>query len=287
MVIPKGDGKLRICGDFKVSVNPLLDIDQYPLLRPEDLFTTLKGGRKFSRLDLQHAYSQIKLKVDSKELATLSTHKELHRCNQLPFGNASVPAIFQKAMDSILQGILYVLLCYLDDILIAGPSVEEHLKSCEEVLRRLQNHGLHLKEGKCVFLEESVEFLGHSIDACGVSTSAKKVEVVQKTPAPRNVQELHSFLGLVHYYGKFIPNLSSLLQPLNQLLLKDQQWRWTAESQRAFELVKGCLTKAPVLAHYNSALPLRLSGDASPYGLGAVISHVCPDSSERPIAYAS
>ena len=96
-----------------------------------------------------------------------------------------------------------------------------------------------------------------------------------------------SFLGLVHYYGKFIPNLSSLLQPLNQLLLKDQQWRWTAESQRAFELAKGCLTKAPVLAHYNSALPLRLAGDASPYGLGAVISHVYPDGSERPIAYAS
>ena len=72
-------------------------------------------------------------------------------------------------MDSILQRILYVLCC-LDDILIAGPTAEEHLKSCEEVLRRLQNHGLHLKEGKCVFLEESVEFLGHCIDASGVST---------------------------------------------------------------------------------------------------------------------
>ena len=224
--------------------------------------------------------------MHTRKWSSRQTVKELYQCNRLPFGIASAPAIFQKAMDSILQGIPYVL-CFLDDILIAGPTVEEHFKSCEEVLRRLQNHGLHLKEGKCVFLEESVEFLGHCIDASGVSTSAKKVEAVQKTPAPRNVQELCSFLGLVHYYGKFIPNLSSLLQPLNQLLLKDQQWRWTAESQRAFELVKGCLTKAPVLAHYNSALPLRLAGDASPYGLGAIISHVYPDGSERPIAYAS
>ena len=107
-----------------------------------------------------------------------------------------------------------------------------------------------------------------------------KVAAIQKAPSPRDVQELRSFLGLVHYYGKFLPNLS---QPLNNLL----KWKWSEECKKSFTEIKKLLTSAPVLAHYNPELPIRLAGDASAYGIGAVISHQFPDGSERPVAYAS
>ena len=170
---------------------------------------------------------------------------------------------------------------------LTGSTEEEHLRNLEEVLKRLQCHGVKLKTSKCQFLQDSVEYLGHRVDASGVSTTAKKVEAVKLAPAPKNQQELRSFLGLVHYYGKFIPNLASLLHPLNELLKKSKPWKWTPDCQKAFEAAKEKLSHAPVLAHYDAALPLRLAGDASAYGLGAVISHVYPDGTERPVGYAS
>ena len=104
---------------------------------------------------------------------------------------------------------------------------------------------------------------------------------------PRDVQKLRSFLGLVHYYGKFLQNLSTLLHPLNQLLKQGSKWHWSKECDKAFTKAKQCLVMAPVLAHYNPNLPIRLAADASAYGIGAVISHIFPDGTERPVAFAS
>ena len=286
VVVPKGDGQIRICGDYKVTVNPVLAVDQYPLPKPEDLFTALSGGKRFTKLDLRHAYQQMRLEDSAKELVTINTHKGLYQYNRLPFGMASAPAIFQRTMDVILQGLEGVI-CYIDDILITGSSDKKHLANLEEVLKRLKHHGIKLKTSKCKFLEDEVEFLGHRLSGSGVSTSSKKVEAVQLAPVPTNVQQLRSFLGMVNYYGKFIPNLSSILHPLNALLKQNQKWKWTRDCQRSFETAKESLAQAPVLAHYDTALPLRLAGDASAFGLGVVLSHLFPDGTERPVAYAS
>ena len=284
--VPKKDGHVRICGDFKVTVNSALQVDQYPLPKPEDLFATLVGGQKFTKLDLKQAYQQMPLMEDAKELVTINTHQGLYRFTRLPFGIASAPAIFQRAMDSILQGIPNVL-CYIDDILITGRTEEEHLSNLEEVLKRLQHHGLKLKVAKCAFLQDFVNFLGHTIDHRGLHTTAEKVEAINLAPTPKNQQELRSFLGLVHYYGKFIANLATLLHPLNELLKAGKQWRWTPKCEQAFRAAKEKLSQAPILAHYDPSVLLRVATDASAYGLGAVLSHVYSDGSERPVAYAS
>ena len=161
--IPKGDGSIRICGDYKVTINPFLIVDQHPLPKPEELFSSLSGGQKFSKIDLSHAYQQMVLEEDSRKYVVINTHKGLYRYTRLPFGIASAPAVFQRTMDTILQGIPNVL-CYLDDILITGLSEKEHLQNLEEVLKRLQQHGIKVKANKCVFDQDSVEYLGHVID---------------------------------------------------------------------------------------------------------------------------
>ena len=286
VLVPKGDGCIRLCADYKVTINPSLDIDQYPLPKPDDLFTSLTGGKKFTTLDLTQAYQQMPLVEESQQYSTINTHQGLYQFTRLPFGVASAPAIFQRTMDTILQGIPHVL-CYLDDLLITGTTEDEHLQNLDEVLRRLQHHGITVKRSKCHFLKDSVEYLGHKIDADGLHTTTKKVKAVQQAPRPVNPQQLRSFLGLLQYYGKFIPNLSTLLSPLNALLLKNQAWNWTNECERAFKEAKMALSSASILVHYNPKLPLRLAADASAYGVGAVISHIYPSGEERPIAYAS
>ena len=178
-------------------------------------------------------------------------------------------------------------LCYLDDILITGTNKEDHLRNLEKVLSRLQEYGIRVNAAKCVFLQNSVEYLGHVIDAEGLHRSPKKVKAIQEAPTPQNQQELRSFLGLLHYYGKFIPNLAIILHPLNELLKKGSSWRWSKECATAFKQAKTQLSSTTILAHYDPKLPLRLAGDASSYGIGAVIAHVLSDGSERPISYAS
>ena len=117
MPVPKKDGKLRICGDYKVTVNPVLDVEQYPLPKSQELFATLAGGEKFSKLDLQQAYLQLQLEEESRQYVTINTHRGLFEYTRLPFGVASAPALFQKTMDTILQGLPGVK-CYIDDILV-------------------------------------------------------------------------------------------------------------------------------------------------------------------------
>ena len=284
--VPKKDGSIRICGDYKVTINPVLEVDQHPLPKPSDLMASLTGGKQFTKLDLTSAYQQMLLDEESSKYVTINTHKGLYEYTRLPFGVASAPAVFQRAMDSILQGIPHVI-CYLDDILITGRSEAEHVSNLEAVLERLQEYGMRLHLDKCCFFQDSVEFLGHQIDAEGVHTSEKKVKAILDAPKPQNVQELRSFLGLLNYYAKFLPNLSSILHPLHALLRAGQCWKWSQACDRAFKEAKSKLTSAPVLAHYDPHLPIRLAADASPYGVGAVISHTMPDGSERPIAFAS
>jgi len=174
VAVPKKDGKIRICGDYKVTVNQCLEVDQYPLPRPDDLFATLAGGKYFSTLDLSHAYNQLPLHQDSCKYVTITTHKGLYQYTRLPFGIASSPAIFQKTMDCILQGVDGVM-CYLDDLLIMGTTAEEHLRNLEKVLQRLQKHRIHLQKEKCQFFVPSVEYLGHKVDAEDLHTTASKL----------------------------------------------------------------------------------------------------------------
>ena len=130
-VLMKG-GSIRICGDFKVTVNQVLQVDQYPLPRIDNIFAALAGGRKFTKLDIIQAYLHMTLDEDSKKLLAINTHKGLYEHNRLTFGIVSAPSIWQRAMDQILQGLSGVQ-CVLDDMIITGKSNDEHLQNLENV----------------------------------------------------------------------------------------------------------------------------------------------------------
>lgn len=287
-VVPllKPDGDCRLCGDYKLTVNRVSTLEQYPIPKVEDLLAVLAGGQQFTKLDMSHAYQQIQMDDQSKKYLTVNTHRGMFTYNRLPFGVSSAPAIFQRTMEGVLQGIPQVAV-YLDDILVTGATREIHLRNLDEVLTRLEDAGLRLKRSKCTLLADEVQYLGYSVDAKGVHTVESKVKAVVDAPTPTNVTELKAYLGLLNYYNRFLPNLSTLLAPLYYLLKKNVNWEWRESQNEAFLRSKDLLKSAKVLVHYSGDRDLILACDASQYGVGAVLSHKMDEGTEKPIGFVS
>lgn len=163
----------------------------------------------------------------------------------------------------------------------------EHLENLEAVLGCLEEFGFHVEKWKCDFFKDSLEYLGHIIDAEGLHKSPEKVSAIVNVPTPSNITQLRSFLGLLNYYGRFIPNLASIANPLNALLCKGKHCQWSAECEAAFKKAKEQLVSQNILTQYDPHNAIRLACDASPYGIGAVISHMLSSGEEKPIVFAS
>ena len=283
--LPGKPAKLRVCGDYSVTVNHQLEPHRHPMPLPEDLMRKLGGGYGFTKIDLADAYNQIMLAPDSQKRLALSTHRGVLLQMRLPFGITSAPGYFQEIMDQLTSDLRGVAV-YIDDILVSGTTASEHLQNLRALLHRLENKGLRCRLEKCVFAQPSVEYFGHILSGQGIAKGPKVNDVMQM-PAPENVSGLRSFLGSVQFYSKFLPNLATLTEPLHHLTKKDTTWIWGAEEQAAFQKLKHLLCADNVLVHFDPSLPVGISCDASEVGLGAVLFHRYPDGSERPIANAS
>ena len=145
---------------------------------------------------------------------TINTHRGLFCYKRLPFGIASSSAIFQQSIDVILQGLDQVA-CIQDDILLTGKDDDDHLRNLEVVLTRLKECGLRLKLNKCKFLERTVTYMGYTLSAERISPTEDKVEATKSAHRPENVTQVRAFLGMINYHGSFIPNLSTIVHPLN------------------------------------------------------------------------
>lgn len=220
VAVPKPDGNIRICIDCKLTVNNQIKLEHYPLPNIMDIFAGLANCKIFCKLDLKGAYQQIRLSPESQKILTINTHKGLFQYTRLPFGVASAPSIFQSVMDRILLNIPNVF-CYLDDILIGGEKEIECRRNLYQVLERLNEHSVKINVDKCSFFVKSVEYLGHVLSEGEMKPNTKKLDALMKSSPPTNVKQLQSFIGLVNYYGKFVPKLADNLKNLYKLLRKD------------------------------------------------------------------
>ena len=134
----------------------------------------------------------------------------------------------------------------------------------KSVLKRLQNAGLKANKEKCEFFRDRVQFCGHEIDKEGLHKTQEKIEGVVSAPRPENVSQLGSFLGFVNYYNRFLPNASTVLHQLHQLLEQNSVWQWTEQCEQVFTEAKCMITSKQVLTHYDPVLPVRLACDVSP-----------------------
>ena len=244
----KASGDIRICGDYKVTINHAVKVDRYPMPNIDDLFTKASGGRMFT--NLSNAYQQVVLDEESRKLTTISITKGLFEYVRLPFGVSSAPGIYQRITEQLLQNIPMTVV-YRDDIIVSGSIQEEHDRNLRTVLTRLLDKGVRLRKEKCVFMQNSCRYLGHVIDEEGIHPTDDKVMAIKNAPVPQNVQQLRSYLGLIHYYHNFLSKISSLLAPLHELTRLDTEWKCCAIHQNAFEQSKALLSSSEVFANYD------------------------------------
>ncbi|XP_058816842.1 uncharacterized protein K02A2.6-like [Topomyia yanbarensis] len=215
----KSDGGLRLCGDYKVSVNRFVKDVKHPLPTVDETFARLNGGQKFSKLDLSKAYNQFELADASKELCAISTIKGVYKMNRLPFGVKPASGIVQREIEKLFCGIPGVQ-NLLDDVIVTGSSDEEHMARLEQVFEVLEKAGLKLNKDKCQFFKDEVTFIGYVINRFGLKKTDERIRSIRDAPAPKNVTEVRAFAGLVNYYAKFVKGLADLMSPIYKLLKK-------------------------------------------------------------------
>ncbi|KAK3731800.1 hypothetical protein QZH41_007620 [Actinostola sp. cb2023] len=275
---------------------------------PDKLFETLvhnfTGGQ--SKGITQHALERILEKVNltlgahlhkkkswtSRQgnfKTTINTHCGLYEYHRIPYGiNSPAVGIFQCAMENVMKGLPGVTV-YMDDLLVTGRNDAEHLAHLKGALTRLQENGLKLQESKCKFLLPEVEYLGFKVSSAGIQPTESRVRAIREAPRPSNVNELRSFIGLVNYYARFLPNLASSMAPFYYLLKKDVKWQWNKLHESTFKKIKQLMSEDVLLhvAHYDANAELVLACDASSTGIGAVLQQRAPNGDLKPVVFAS
>ena len=283
-VLKSDKQSMRICGDFKY-LNDNIACEKYPLPRLEEIFAVVGKSNIFSKIDLKDAYLQLPVDVESQKLLVINTPKGLFKYKRLPFGVSSSTAIFQRFISQVLMHIDGVI-AFLDDIFIGGETQEEHDERLNRVLRELQKHNVAINKNKTVLNTSNLEYLGYVISGDGIRPSPKKVAAILEAPSPSSVGEVKSFLGMVTYYSRFVPNFSSVLSPLYDLLKKNAKFRWSDTEASAFNAVKAELSESNFLANFDGNSQVLVEVDASPVGVGCVLMQKF-NGIEKPVYFAS
>ena len=273
LFVHKSDGGLRMCVDFRKLNAQTIPIN-YPMPHPQESLDSFAGAKIFSTLDLVSGFHQISIMESDRYKTAFRGTKGLYEYTVMPLGLVNAPAIFQRAMHAALGPLCGPGGCcvvYLDDIIIFSKTLEEHQRHLDSVLAALDVHHYSCSPKKCTFGLSSVPYLGHIVSADGLSPDPAKISIISEWPAPTNLTELRSFIGLIQYCRRFIPNLSKILVPLTKLTSKDVPFVWSTDCQSAFAQLKVLISTAPTLAMPDPNLPFQVYSDASIDGTGGIL----------------
>lgn len=287
VLVPKKDGTMRFCIDFR-RVNAQSHFDAYPMPRLEDLIERLGKASFITTLDLCKGYWQVPLARNARPYTAFRTPQGLFQFTVMPFGLQGAPATFQRLMDVVLAGTESFAAAYLDDIVIFSATWREHLLHLGDVLQRIHQAGLTIHPRKCAVAQEEVRYLGHVLGRGVIRPQKDKVQAVLDCPRPRSKKDIRSFLGLVGWYRRFVPDFARRAAALSDLTRKSgsTQIPWGEEQERAFLDLKQALCQDPVLQSPDFGQPFTVQTDASGVGLGAVLLQGEGDN-RKPVAYIS
>ena len=282
-----------MCIDYR-ALNALTKRDGYPLPRIDDLLHNLGDARVFTKLDLQQGYHQILLEADAVEKTAFSVPEPIQGSAHfewlvMPFGLVNAPPFFQRVMDRCFQDFGQEVRIYMDDLLVPSTSLDTHVKKLRQVYEVLRRHNLRVKKPKCVFARPEVEFLGHVLQAGGISVAPDKIQALQRWKGPLvSVKQVRQFVGGASYYRAFVDHFAEKVAPLTRMTKKNAVVVWSDEAQQALDTIVHCLTHAPVLQTRQAARKDRITTDASAVGMGAVFEQYDEDKKVwQPCAYWS
>jgi len=281
-----GGKRFRVCTDYR-SLNQLTVKDSFPLPDVTRILEELNGNSWFSTLDLTSGYLQVPMAKEDQAKTAFTTKDGLYEYVVLPFGLTNAPAQFCRIMAKIFEDSRFCATVYMDDIVVRARTFAQSLEHLEHVLMKLAEAGLKVRPDKCKLLQRQVQFLGHVVSEDGVHPDPAKAAAVQKWPVPQGRKELSAFLGLCGYYQRFVPNFSTIAQPLHALMSQKVEWNWTPQCAAAFQELKERLVTPPVLGYPDfgkDAGEFFIDVDASDVAAGAVLSQV-QNGQERVLAY--
>ena len=271
---------IRICGDYSLTLNKVIDPDQYCIPRLEEILEKVSSSKLYSVLDLSDAYLQVPLSPQSQLFTCISTHIGCFAYKRLQFGVSAAPLIFQEIMDKILNGISNVA-TYQDDIIIGAPDKNTHDHVLKLVEQRLQKFNFKINAAKSQICKSKVKFLGFVLDSGKLVPDPLRLKAFQSMNVPKDKSQLRSALGTLRHYGLFCKNFSTIARPLYLLLKKNSPWRWSPIHQNAFQKLLQTIPLGSIRG-YDQSKPLFIFSDASQDGLGFVLSH---DADQREIVW--
>ena len=260
-IVPKPSGEIRLCVDMR-RANEAIQRERHPIPTIDEVLLDMNQSTVFSKLDLKWGFHQIELAEESRGITTFSTHCGLYRYKRLMFGITSAPEVYQHIIQQVLQGCEGVQ-NIADDIIVHGPTVELHDQRLTTVLERLQERGLTLNPEKCEFRIPRITFMGHHVSEKGIGPTQAKVEAVLNAREPQSAAEVRSFLGLVNFCSRFIPDLATTAEPLRKLTrTKTTPFVWGKEQARSFQELKDKMSSAESLAYFDKEAETVIISDA-------------------------
>lgn len=233
----------------------------------------LKEMSYFSKIDLKDGFFQVPLAEEDRFKTAFRFKHQLYEWNVMPMGFKNSPAIFQRVMDNALrEEIGKCCFVYVDDILVFGRTEKEHDLGLERVLKQLERNKLEINKEKTILKIRETEFVGYNVKENEIRPIIDDKEAIENYCRPKNRHDVQSFVGLVNYYRKFIPNCSSLMEPITRLLSTKIDFKWEDEQEKVFIKVKKILLSEMVLNQPDYTKDFILETDACSYGLGAILS---------------
>ena len=311
-------GKIRVVYDYR-AINSVTKKVSAPVPRIDDLLDAIGQAVVYSKLDLAKAYNQLRIAIGSEEYTAFITPNGLYHWLVMPFGLCNAGGVWQQLVEMILRGraelpeyedestlpqalrearakwrseevhedlLRHDVLVYLDDILIGGSDIQQHISLVDKVLERFFVYDIRVNE-HLELLTTKTEFLGFVLDAGKLLPMPDRVEAVKNFPQPRSVTDVRAFLGIITYYRTMMPGLSEVAVPLTNLTKKDSPWRWTHVEEDAFKTLKQLLVDAVPLHLPDPTGEFVIATDASLAAAGGVLMQRGQDGCLIPIAFYS
>ena len=269
--------------------------DAYPIPRIGESLSKLGDAKIFTTLDLSSAFWQVSLRKQDREKAGFACELGLFQWKRMLFGFGNATATFQRLMAQALTNAIKkygnLITCYVDDVVIATPTLEDHIARLDEVFTCMKKAGLKCKPSKCEILRDSIKYLGRLVNKHGVRPDPEAVEAVLTWKALKTDTQLMSYLGFANYYQEFIKGYADKIYPMQQVMInKGKKLSWTDEAQVSFENIKRELCEAPVLGTPTEKGMFVLDTDASVVAISSIL-HQGQEWNERtvlrPISYGS
>ena len=271
VLVLKANSKVRLCLDL-VRLNLVLigPIHGGPTLN--DILPMLNNVKHMSIMDASLGYHNLQLDTKSSYLTTFMCPFGRYHFKCLLFGEVPAGDMFQHKIDKIFS-VMPKMFGIIEAILVIGYNENEadHDAAIHKVLRHCKEVNLKLNKDKCHFRCTAITFFGKVILRDEVQPDPQKIKVLMDMPAPKNMKELQTFLGIINYLEKFSPVTTDVCDPLHKLTSSKVSWTWNASYQELFAKAKSLIKVDMSMKFYDDTKAFYLETDVSRVGLGAAL----------------